>query len=167
MLLLDRTGAKIDDWTRSEDGSDNASSILVAFEHLQATLAGNGRGRRIGVLLANTIKLDTLLPFLADVELAVIAFPAYSDGRGFSLAKQMRNAGFKGILRASGPLIADQFAYALACGFDEIELPEAQAARQPIEHWLCAAEAISHTYQRGFGAQNILDARRAARASGK
>ncbi len=58
-------------------------------------------------------------------------FPSFSDGRGLSLAKRLRRAGFKGTLRASGPLIADQFREALDCGFDEIELPDAMAARQP------------------------------------
>ena len=39
-----------------------------------------------------------------------IAFPAFADGRGFSLARLIRRAGFKGELRASGRLLADQYA---------------------------------------------------------
>jgi uncharacterized protein (DUF934 family) len=167
MPLLDRNGAKKDVWTVSEDGSADAEHIIVSVAHLKVALAGNGRGRRIGVAIANTVKLAELEPYLAEIDLVSIAFPSYGDGRGFSIAKQLRHAGFKGTLRASGPLIADQFAFALACGFDEIELSDAHAARQPIEQWLKAASSISQTYQRGFGAQNILDARRAARATGK
>jgi len=167
MPLLDRNGAKDNAWVISEDGTADTEQIIVAYAHLKEALAGNGRGRRIGVAISNTVKLAELLPYLAEIELVSIAFPAYGDGRGFSIAKQLRNAGFKGTLRASGPLIADQFAYALACGFNEIELPDAHAARQPVEQWLKAVDAISQTYQRGFGAQNILDARRAARANGK
>ena len=167
MPLLDRNGLKPDEWTISEDGTADAPRILVAFDHLKDALSGNGRGRRIGVAIANTLKSNALVPYLNDIDLVSIAFPSYGDGRGFSIAKQLRLAGFKGTLRASGPLIADQFAYALACGFDEIDLPQAQAARQPVEHWLKAAASISNTYQRGFGEQNILDARRAARLAGK
>ena len=167
MPLLDRNGAKTDDWTLSPDGAADAPRVLVAFDHVQNALAGNGRGRSIGVAIANTIKAEALAPFLTDLDLVSIAFPSYGDGRGFSIAKQLRHLGFKGTLRASGPLIADQFAYALACGFDEVELPEAQAARQPVDQWVRAAASISKTYQRGFGAQNILDARRAARLAGK
>ena len=167
MPLLDRTGAKDNRWIHSEDGTAEAEQIIVSFAHLKDALAGNGRGRRIGVAITNPVKAAELAAFLADLDLISIAFPAYGDGRGFSIAKQLRNLGFKGTLRASGPLIADQFAYALACGFDEVELPDAHAKRQPIEHWLKAAAAISATYQRGFGAQNILDARRAARTAGK
>ena len=55
-------------------------------------------------------------------------------------------------------------AYAIACGFDEVELPEASAARQPVEQWVNALGQISHGYQRGYGdSGNILDRRRSAR----
>ncbi|MGL5447617.1 MAG: DUF934 domain-containing protein, partial [Rhabdaerophilum sp.] len=101
------------------------------------------------------------------LSLIAIAFPSFSDGRGFSIAKSLRHAGYRGTLRAVGPLISDQFAYALACGFDEVELPEAVASRQPIAHWLAAARAFRATYQRNHQAQgtSIPDQRRAARAA--
>jgi uncharacterized protein (DUF934 family) len=165
MPLLDRTGLRENVWTESEDGSSPVDKVIVAYAHLESALAGNGRGRTIGVAIANDVKAAALEPFLDQIELVAIAFPSYGDGRGFSIAKQLRAKGFKGVLRASGPLIADQFAFALACGFDEIELPESVASRQPVTQWLAMAGTISHTYQRGYGAQNILDARRAARAT--
>ncbi len=166
MPLLDSAGVSADVWDFSEDGSSAADNILVAFAHLEAALAGNGRGRRIGVAIPNDVKSSALEPFLDQIELVSIAFPSYGDGRGFSIAKQLRGLGFKGVLRASGPLIADQFAYALACGFDEIDLPESVASRQPVAQWLAMNATVSHTYQRGYGGQNILDARRAARTTG-
>jgi uncharacterized protein (DUF934 family) len=163
MPLLDRSGLRTDVWTFSEDGSSAAEKIIVAFAHLESALAGNGRGRKIGVAVANDVKAAALQPYLDQIELVSIPFPSSGDGRGFSIAKQLRTLGYKGVLRASGPLIADQFAFALACGFDEIDLPDSMAARQPVAQWLAMAGTISHTYQRGYGAQNILDARRAAR----
>jgi uncharacterized protein (DUF934 family) len=166
MPLLDSAGLRPDVWDFSEDGSSAADNIIVSLAHLDAPLAGNGRGRRIGVAIPNDVKASALEPFLDQIELVSIAFPSYGDGRGFSIAKQLRALGFKGVLRASGPLIADQFAYALACGFDEIDLPESVASRQPVAQWLAMNATVSHTYQRGYGAQNILDARRAARTTG-
>lgn len=167
MPLLDRNGAKEDVWRLSEDGALDGGQIIVSLAHLPAALAGNGRGRRIGVAIANSVKAAELAHHLDAIELVSIAFPSYGDGRGFSIARQLRNLGFKGTLRAKGPLIADQFAYALACGFDEVEVPQAHAERQPAEQWVAAANSISNTYQRGFGTSNILDARRAARMAGK
>lgn len=166
MLLLDRSGAKTDAWTRSEGAAiDNISQALVAWEALPEALAQKTRDQRIGVIIPNNVSIAELKLVLRQLSLVAVSFPAFSDGRGFSLAKLIRNHGFTGTLRASGPLIADQFAYALSCGFDEIELPETSADRQPVEQWLKAVAQISHGYQRGYGdSRNILDQRRAARA---
>ena len=72
----------------------------------------------------------------------------------------MRALGFTGRLRATGPVIADQFAYLIACGFDEARIPDALAERQPAEQWLAQLTRISAGYQRGYGAaRSILDER--------
>ena len=101
------------------------------------------RGDRLGVHLPNTAKLDEVLPLLDRVALVSIEFPSFADGRGFSLAKGLRRRGYRGILRAAGPLIADQMRHALGSGFDEVEAPEAVLARQPISQW-AAALASDH-----------------------
>lgn len=162
-MLLDRDGLKADLYSRA--ASHNESHVLVPLADLEATLAARAGNRGIGVEVANTAKLADLAPHLDSLALVAIAFPSFSDGRGFSIAKSLRNAGFRGTLRAVGPLIADQFAYALACGFDEVELPAESAARQPIEIWLAAARAFRATYQRNHNpaGASILDRRRAAK----
>ncbi|TCR66660.1 DUF934 domain-containing protein [Bosea sp. BK604] len=168
MLLLDKSGAKADVWTRSEGAAiDNISHALVAWEALPEALQQKSRDQRLGVIVPNNVSIAELKLVLRQLSLVAVSFPSFSDGRGFSLAKLIRNHGFTGTLRASGPLIADQFAYAISCGFDEIELPDASAGRQPVEQWLKAVAQISHGYQRGYGDnRNILDQRRAARAAG-
>ena len=100
-------------------------------------------------------------------ELVSISFPSPADGRGFSLAKQLRARGYTGTLRAFGPLIADQFGFALSCGFDEVEVPADLAARQPEAQWLTFARDASLAYQTGYaGTRSILEARhRRARES--
>jgi uncharacterized protein (DUF934 family) len=159
MPLLDATGRFVaDSYTREVD--------LLSPAGLSGTLAE--ASGRLGLSVENTVAIETITPFFERLSLIAIAFPAYGDGRGFSLAKRLRREGYRGTLRAVGPLIADQFAYALACGFDEIDLPEASAARQPAEHWIKAAQAFSATYQRGYPrGRNILDQRRAAQAGGR
>jgi len=69
-----------------------------------------------------------------------VAFPAYADGRGFTVARRLRRLGERGRLRASGPLIADQYAMARRSGFDEVEIPDEIAARQPEDQWLFRAD---------------------------
>jgi uncharacterized protein (DUF934 family) len=76
-----------------------------------------------------------LAPWLDRLEMIRVAFPAMGDGRGFSIARRLRAMGYAGRLRAAGPLIADQAAAARSVGFDEIEVPEGVAARQPEALW--------------------------------
>jgi uncharacterized protein (DUF934 family) len=76
-----------------------------------------------------------LLPWLDRVELIRVAFPAYTDGRGFSVGRRLRELGYAGRLRAAGPLISDQFRMARRVGFDEVEIPDELAERQPADQW--------------------------------
>ena len=113
--------------------------------------------------VANTQDPADLRPLQARLQLIAIAFPKFSDGRGFSLAKALRAQGYTGRLRATGALIPDQFAFALQVGFDEIEISDEQAARQPVEQWLQALTAIHDSYQNGEdGTASILTRRRYA-----
>lgn len=165
MPLLDRTGFKADVYQRVEDGAVASHGfVVVPWSALNDALAAKTRDQRLGVEVPNNIGIAELKLNLRQLALVSIVFPSFSDGRGFSLARHIRNHGFTGALRAKGPLIVDQFAYALACGFDEIELPDESAARQPWPQWQAALTTISHGYQRGYGdGLNILEQRRAAR----
>ncbi|MBW6507460.1 MAG: DUF934 domain-containing protein [Rhodobacteraceae bacterium] len=77
-----------------------------------------------------------------------VGFAAFGDGRGFTLARRLRALGFAGRLRAAGPLLADQYAMARRSGFDEIEIPDAIAARQPEPQWIARANWRENDYQR-------------------
>jgi uncharacterized protein (DUF934 family) len=76
-----------------------------------------------------------------------ISFPSFADGRGFTLARQLRRMGFAGQLRARGPVIADQYTMARRAGFDEVEIPDAIAARQSEADWLARSDWKSLGYQ--------------------
>ena len=76
-----------------------------------------------------------------------IAFPSFADGRGFTLARLLRAFGYDGRLRAAGHVIADQYAMARRAGFDEVEIDDLLAARQPEEQWLARADWRAHDHQ--------------------
>lgn len=59
-----------------------------------------------------------LLPYLDRLSLVEIGFPAFGDGRGYSAAQILREAGYTGELRAQGDVLVDQLAYMRRCGFD-------------------------------------------------
>jgi uncharacterized protein (DUF934 family) len=68
-----------------------------------------------------------LLPHLDRIRLVEVNFPAFGDGRGYSAARVLREAGYTGELRAVGDVLVDQIAYMKRCGFDAF-LPD-----QPLD----------------------------------
>ena len=87
------------------------------------------------------------LPPLDGLEMIRIGFPSFSDGRGFTLARLLRLRGYRGRLRAAGHVIADQYAMARRAGFDEVQIDDDLAARQPQAQWLARADWRAHDYQ--------------------
>ncbi|MFY9212567.1 MAG: DUF934 domain-containing protein [Aestuariivita sp.] len=76
-----------------------------------------------------------------------VDFPSFADGRGFTIARQLRLRGFTGRLRAKGHVLSDQYAMARRSGFDEVEISDDIAARQPEADWLARANWRAHDYQ--------------------
>ncbi|MEQ8897867.1 MAG: DUF934 domain-containing protein [Roseovarius sp.] len=89
----------------------------------------------------------TLSDRLEGVEAIRVDFPSFADGRGFTIARQLRLMGFTGRLRARGHVIADQYAMARRAGFDEVEISDELAARQPEDEWKFRANWQAHDYQ--------------------
>lgn len=59
-----------------------------------------------------------LLPHLDRLSLVEVNFPAFGDGRGYSAARILREAGYIGELRAVGDVLVDQIVAMRRCGFD-------------------------------------------------
>ena len=97
--------------------------------------------------LAHTDDPQELGPWIAGLHLIRISFPAFSDGRAFTIARRLRTMGYTGELRATGPVIADQYAMTRRVGFDSVEIPDELAARQPAEQWAFRANWQAHDYQ--------------------
>ncbi|MCA0960668.1 DUF934 domain-containing protein [Salipiger bermudensis] len=87
------------------------------------------------------------LAFDADTQMIRVDFPSFADGRGFTLARLLRLRGYRGRLRAKGHVISDQYAMARRAGFDEVEISDELAARQPEAEWLFRSNWQQHDYQ--------------------
>jgi uncharacterized protein (DUF934 family) len=59
-----------------------------------------------------------LLPYLDRLALVEVDFPRFRDGRGYSSAAILREAGYTGELRASGDVLVDQMLFMRRVGFD-------------------------------------------------
>ncbi len=98
--------------------------------------------------LANTDDPSALVGRLDQLTLIRVAFPAFNDGRAFTIARRLREFGYTGQLLAFGPVIADQYAMIRRVGFDGAEIPDDLAARQPASQWhFRAADWRQHHYQ--------------------
>lgn len=64
-----------------------------------------------------------LLPHLEQLRLVEVNFPSFGDGRGYSSARILREAGYAGELRAVGDVLVDQLSHLRRCGFDSF-VPE-------------------------------------------
>jgi uncharacterized protein (DUF934 family) len=90
-----------------------------------------------------------LLPHLDRLSLIEIAFPTFRDGRGYSSARILREAGFTGELRAQGDVLVDQIGFMTRCGFDSF------APESPLNEGAVAAALTRYpnVYQRAADGQ--------------
>jgi uncharacterized protein (DUF934 family) len=160
--LIDRLGPAADHWTMLGTGEPlpESGAAIVPLERLAEAAETK---LELGVHLPNDTDPKGVKPYFDRLSLISVDFPSFADGRGFSIGHCLRRLGYEGRLRATGPVISDQFEYLLACGFDEVSIPDSVAERQPPEHWAATLGRITLGYQRGMaGRGSILDARRAA-----
>ncbi len=98
------------------------------------------------VVLASHDDPAALGPYLADLTLIHVDFPAFTDGRGFTIARRLRMMGYAGHLRAQGHLLPDQYAMARRVGFDDVEISDELAARLKQSDWQARADWRPHNY---------------------
>ena len=91
------------------------------------------------------VDLDTAI--IDHGSIIIIEFPSSADGRGFSLAQNLRLQGFAGQIFASVSLICDQYRHARQSGFDGVLLDSAQAKRMPEPHWQEQAMRVGLSYR--------------------
>jgi uncharacterized protein (DUF934 family) len=89
---------------------------------------------RVGVRLHPEDDAEPHLPALLQVPLVAIEFPRFTDGRGYSLGRLLRERhGYRGELRAVGNVLRDQLFYMHRCGFDAFELQPGKSVTEALE----------------------------------
>ncbi|WP_114417853.1 DUF934 domain-containing protein [Marinospirillum perlucidum] len=131
-LLVNRQAVEKDPWQfiypDAETGELPAdawpqAAVLPASHLAELEVAQLAEERALGAWLTTEEEVDLLLPWVEQLELVAIEFPVFRDGRGFSQARLLRRAGFKGELRARGDVARDRLAYMERCGFDAFDIP--------------------------------------------
>jgi len=99
---------------------------------------------------ASAVRLESgddaraLIPALDRLQLVEIAFPTFRDGRGYSAASILREAGYAGELRAQGDVLVDQIPLMRRCGFDSFA-PEAPVDDEVLARSLARYDDVYQT----------------------
>lgn len=120
--------------------SETLDARYIVTDQGLAPLGPNGGALTIE-LTDDLSQIDLSAPMIR------IPFPSFTDGRGFTLARRLRQMGYSGHLRAVGHVLADQYAMARRVGFDDVEIDAPLAARQPEAQWLDRADWIGHDHR--------------------
>ena len=96
------------------------------------------RAPELGVLIDLALPLASWQTGISSLPLVILPFASSSDGRGFSVARALRESAYRGELRARGALIVDQYVALLRCGFNSVEIDTALARRQSEPLWRAA-----------------------------
>ncbi|NHK28323.1 DUF934 domain-containing protein [Parvularcula flava] len=81
--------------------------------------------RGTAVRIANDINLAAEEFDPSGLELIVLDFPKYKDGRAYTQARTLRECyGFEGDIRAAGDVLRDQVLFMARCGFTSFELAD-------------------------------------------
>jgi len=147
MPLLKNGTVTADPWQRviKDEALPAEGPVIVSFARWRAerdTLIG--RNAPVGVRLTNTDPLAELAPDLDRIEVVVLEFPKFTDGRAYSQARLLRERyGYRHELRAAGNVLRDQLLFMQRCGFDAFELNHGQ----PVQAWVAATNEFSVFYQ--------------------
>ena len=134
-----------DDFVHVADGADlpDGKPIVTLARYVGAREELLARYPVLGVRVASD-KLPTDIPDVTKLALIAIEFPRFTDGRGYSIARLLRDRyKFTGELRAVGWVLRDNLNYMERCGFDAFELQPGKR----LESALQAFSEFSTTYQ--------------------
>jgi uncharacterized protein (DUF934 family) len=141
MPQLLKDGNVIDNSWQLVDADTDAlpqGDILVSTSqwHEQQGLLANRAGA-VGVWIDSHEEIEAFADGIIALPVIAINFPKFADGRGFSLARLLRERyGYSGEIRAIGEIIRDQLFLMQRCGFNafafdtELDLAEASKSLQ-------------------------------------
>jgi uncharacterized protein (DUF934 family) len=141
-----------DDWSvlRLAEGESPESvtvpegKVIVPLAVWQAQGAQLAARAQRGVWLASHERAESLKGELDKFAVVAVEFPKFSDGRGYSIAYNLRKRlGYQGELRAIGDVLRDQLFQMARTGFDAF----ATRPDRSIHDALLGLTVFSETYQ--------------------
>ncbi len=144
-----------DDWVvlrlhegeTAEDTHVVEGKVIVPLKVWQAQRDALQSRSDLGVWLASNERPEELKGELQAFSVIAVDFPKFSDGRGYSIAYNLRaRLGYEGELRAIGDVLRDQLFYMQRVGFDAFVV----RADRNIDDALNGLSDFSEVYQRSL-----------------
>lgn len=149
MALVKDNAIIANDWINvaDEDGVPAQGNVIVSLSRWKAEHGMlTGRSGLLGVRLASCEAPEEIRDDLESFDLIAIEFPVFGDGRGYSIARILRERfGYKGELRAIGNVLRDQLLFMQRCGIDAFEINSDDD--KALANWLAAQKEISVFFQ--------------------
>jgi uncharacterized protein (DUF934 family) len=145
MPLLINREVVADNWVLiNEESLDQAGDVIVPLGlYLENKETLESRDGQLAIQVNGDDDLSVVLDNLDKFPLIAVDFPAFRDGRGFSIARLLNRAGYKGEIRATGDVGRDRIAYMERCGFTAIQISDEIYK----EEMLSAFTEVSNYYQ--------------------
>ncbi|AQU82425.1 MAG: DUF934 domain-containing protein [Halomonas sp.] len=145
-------------WCVSYD-ADTLPEQRPAFVPLALWQANQDDSELAPLLTSDTELTPVLGQQLSTTSAIAVDFPAFTDGRGYTIARLLRERyGYMGEVRAVGDVLVDQLDYMRRCGFTTMALRDDQHPDDAIR----ALNAFSVRYQTDVEVRQALFERRLA-----
>lgn len=141
-----------DEWSLlAADEPLDGQAAIVPLARWQAISPATGMST-YGLLAQADDALAAVLAAALRSPLVAIEFATFNDGRGYSLARQLRANGFNRDLRAVGEVLRDQAFYLARCGFSSF----APAAHVGSDEFVAGLADFSLVYQAAADDRSII-----------
>lgn len=167
--LIRNHRVETDNWLLLKAGADGTPPAVPAEGDVIVPLslwqlrkdALAARSGRTGVWLESKDGADAIADDLGRLPLVAIDFPSIGDGRGYSVARLLRERhGYKGEVRAIGAVMKDVLLGMERCGFDAYALRDGEDADEALR----AFDELADAYQANVVTPLPLFRRRAGSA---
>ncbi len=139
-IIVENSWQHLDDDATIAAGNITVSLSRWAAEREQL-LKHDGE---VGVRLLGEDPVENLIDDLPQLAMIVVYFPVFTDGRGYSVARLLRDRyGYQGDIRAQGDVLHDQLFYMSQVGFSSFELADSKNLSDALR----AFDDFSENYQ--------------------
>jgi len=156
-LIIKDRNVVIDPWLRLELNTDGSLPPVPPSGDVIVPLAmwhGQrdqliARPSRLGVWLDSNEEPAAIAEDLRLFGVVAVNFPKFGDGRGYSIARLLRERyGWKGELRAVGDIFRDQIFFLASCGFDAFTLRAGEDALEALGAFSDFSDAYQSSVER-------------------